>query len=88
MKLVSVRWGDAWVDGSMDFTEQDALHFEPIIRNTIGFFVAETDKCIILATDYYEKDKSWNCPMIIPSSWILNITYIDAGGEGDEDTTH
>ena len=70
MKIVEIKWGDAWV-GTDDFTLVDAKKLEPVIRTTIGFLVAETDKAVVLCTDTYEKDKKTiNTPMVIPIDMI------------------
>ena len=70
MKIVEIKWGDAWVDTD-DFTLVDARKLEPVIRTTIGFLVAETDKAVVLCTDTYEKDKKTiNTPMVIPIDMI------------------
>ena len=70
MKIVEIKWGDAWVDTD-DFTLVDAKKLEPVIRTTIGFLVAETDKAVVLCTDTYEKDKKTiNTPMVIPIDMI------------------
>jgi hypothetical protein len=66
MKIVYIKWGDAWVDGSKDFTETEAELFEPITRTTVGYYVTENHNCLVLATDYYDEEKSYNCPMVIP----------------------
>tara|TARA_R100000501_G_C2571215_1_gene78016 strand:- start:118 stop:378 length:261 start_codon:yes stop_codon:yes gene_type:complete len=79
MKIVEIKWGDAWVDTD-DFTLVDARKLEPVIRTTIGFLVAETDKAVVLCTDTYEKDKKTiNTPMVIPIDmivdyWIYEVT--------------
>ena len=70
MKIVEIKWGDAWVDTD-DFTLVDAKKLEPIIRTTVGFLIAETDKAVVLCTDTYEKDKKTiNTPMVIPIDMI------------------
>ena len=79
MRIVEIKWGDAWVDTD-DFTLVDAKKLEPVIRTTIGFLIAENDKAVVLCTDVYEKDKKTiNTPMIIPVDmiidyWIYEVT--------------
>ena len=70
MRIVEIKWGDAWVDTD-DFTLVDAKKLEPVIRTTIGFLIAETDKAVVLCTDTYEKDnKKITTPMVIPIDMI------------------
>lgn len=88
MKIVCVKWGDAWVDGSKDFTETEAQTFEPITRTTVGYYIVENENCLVLATDFYDEDKSYNCPMIIPRAWIYSIASIEIANIEDENTTH
>jgi len=70
--VVEVKWGDAWVDTD-DYTLEEAKKLTPVLRKTIGYLVAATDDCIILATDLYDESKSpmikentVSTPMIIP----------------------
>jgi hypothetical protein len=88
MKIVYIKWGDAWVDGSKDFTETEAELFEPITRTTVGYYVTENHNCLVLATDYYDEEKSYNCPMVIPKAWIFSIHYVEIADLNNEDTTH
>ena len=72
MKVVEVRWGDAWVDTD-DFNLEEAKKLTPIVRSTVGFLLSENDQAVVLCTDFYEKDKKIiNTPMIIPSNMILD----------------
>ena len=72
MKVVEVKWGDAWIDTD-DFTLEDARKLKPVVRSTIGFLIKENSDAIVLCTDFYEKDKKIiNTPMIIPSNMILD----------------
>ena len=71
MKVVEVRWGDAWVDTD-DFNLEEAKKLTPIVRSTVGFLLSENDQAVVLCTDFYEKDKKIiNTPMI-PSNMILD----------------
>jgi len=72
MKVVEVRWGDAWVDTD-DFTLEEAKKLKPIVRSTIGFLLIENDQAVVLCTDFYEKDKKTiNTAMVIPRDMILD----------------
>lgn len=77
MKIAFVKWLDAWTDASQDFSSEDAKTLFPIERTTVGYYVGENDQCMILATDFYDEDKSFNCPMIIPLDMIKFISFID-----------
>ena len=72
MKVVEVKWGDAWVDTD-DFSLTDAKKLKPIVRSTIGFLITENKEVVVLCTDFYEKEKKIiNTPMIIPRDMILD----------------
>ena len=72
MKIVEVRWGDAWIDPS-DFYLADAKKLKSIVRTTAGFLIEENSEVVVLCTDFYEKDKKTiNTPMIIPRGMILD----------------
>ena len=72
MKIVEVKWGDAWVDTD-DFSLTDAKKLKPIVRSTIGFLITENKEVVVLCTDFYEKEKKIiNTPMVIPRDMILD----------------
>ena len=72
MKVVEVKWGDAWVDTD-DFSLTDAKKLKPVVRSTIGFLITENKEVVVLCTDFYEKEKKIiNTPMIIPRDMILD----------------
>ena len=72
MKVVEVKWGDAWVDTD-DFSLTDAKKLKPVVRSTIGFLITENKEAVVLCTDFYEKEmKIINTPMIIPRDMILD----------------
>ena len=72
MKVVEVKWGDAWVDTD-DFSLTDAKKLKPVVRSTIGFLITENKEAVVLCTDFYEKEKKIiNTPMIIPRDMIIN----------------
>ena len=71
MKVVEIKWNDAWVDTD-DFTKEKAKKLTPIVRSTVGFLVAENSKAVVLCTDFFEKDtKTISTPMVIPLEMIL-----------------
>jgi hypothetical protein len=73
MKLIEVKWADAWVN-TIDMSVDDAKELEPIIRTSAGWRVAENTKGIILATDYFNNDSEYiNTPMFIP--WGVVLEY-------------
>lgn len=75
--LVEVRWEDAWTD-FQDVDIKKAKKLKPIPRTTVGWLVTENDKCVILCTDYYDKDKSVvNTPIVIPAGMITNMYKYD-----------
>ena len=72
MKVVEVKWGDAWVDTD-DFSLTDAKKLKPVVRSTIGFLITENKEVVVLCTDFYEKEKKIiNTPMVIPRDMILD----------------
>jgi hypothetical protein len=75
--LVEVKWEDAWTD-FQDVDLKRAKKLKPIPRTTVGWLVTENDKCVILCTDYYDKDKSVvNTPIVIPSGMITKLYKYD-----------
>lgn len=84
MKVVEVKWGDAWVDTD-DFSLTDAKKLKPIVRSTIGFLITENKEVVVLCTDFYEKEKKIiNTPMIIPRDMIIDYwVYEEAPPEGN-----
>jgi len=87
MKILAIRWKDAWIDGSMDLSIEEAKLLKPIIRTTVGFFITENEDAYILSTDYYDEDGSINAPMVIPKGMVIQTALVDIG-ELNEDTTH
>ena len=78
MKVVEVKWGDAWVDTD-DFSLTDAKKLKPIVRSTIGFLITENKEVVVLCTDFYEKEKKIiNTPMVIPRDMILDYWIYEA----------
>ena len=75
--LVEVKWDDAWTD-FQDVEVSRAKNLKPIPRTTVGWLVAENDHCVVLCTDYYDKDESViNTPIIIPSGMITQLYKYD-----------
>lgn len=75
--LVEVQWEDAWTD-FQDVDISRAKKLKPIPRTTVGWLVAESDHCVVLCTDYYDKDKSViNTPIVIPSGMITTMYKYD-----------
>ena len=75
--LVEVKWDDAWTD-FRDISVTRAKKLKPIPRTTVGWLVAESDECVVLCTDYYDKDKSViNTPIVIPSGMITKLYKYD-----------
>jgi|TARA_Y100000296_G_C5104722_1_gene221915 hypothetical protein len=72
MKVVEIKWGDAWIDTD-DFSVTEAKKLKPVVRSTIGYLVSENSKAVVLCTDVFEKDKKTiNTPMIIPTEMIID----------------
>lgn len=73
MKVVEVRWDDAWVD-TRDISVAKAKALKPVRRTTIGFLIAETEDAVVLCTDKFEDDdRNVNTPMVIP--WGMVVGY-------------
>ena len=85
MKVVEVKWGDAWVDTD-DFSLTDAKKLKPVVRSTIGFLITENSEVVVLCTDFYEKDKKIiSTPMVIPRDMIIDYwEYKTIPEEGKE----
>lgn len=72
MKIVEIKWGDAWVDAD-DFSLDNAKKLKPIVRTTVGFLITENSEVVVLCTDFYEEDKKTiNTPMVIPRNMIID----------------
>jgi len=82
VKVVEVKWNDAWIDTD-DFTVKDAKKLEPIVRSTIGYLISYNSKAVILCTDFFEKDKKTiNTPMVIPIEMIIDYWVYEIIPEG------
>lgn len=69
-RAVVVDWDDAYIETD-DFSEKNAKKAEPVRRYTIGWYVCSTDKGVVLATDYYDKEKDgFAAKMFIPWGMI------------------
>tara|TARA_R100000781_G_scaffold10135_3_gene9828 strand:+ start:4864 stop:5127 length:264 start_codon:yes stop_codon:yes gene_type:complete len=85
MKVVEVKWGDAWIDTD-DFALEEARKLKPIVRSTVGFLIKENSDAIVLCTDFYEKDKKTiNTAMVIPRDMILDYWIYDITEQGEQD---
>jgi len=79
MKIVEVRWWDAWIDVS-DSTLKTARKQRPIERFTVGYLVGENEDGIVLSTDYFPKKKKVkevSALMVIPWGMIEHWEYQD-----------
>ena len=77
-KVVSVLWGDAFVD-TEDFKEEDAKSVEPVWRATVGFLITRNQHGIVLATDEYQKKEDGvNGKMFVPKGMIKKVTKYEA----------
>jgi len=73
MKIIEVKWEDAWVD-TIDISISEVKKLKPTIRTTVGWRISENKEGIILATDYFNDDKKHiNTPMCIP--WGIILEY-------------
>lgn len=73
MKIVEVRWLDAWIDTS-DISIKEAKKQKPVERFTVGYLVEEREDCLILSTDYFPKKKNRvkevSALMVIPMGMV------------------
>ena len=68
--VVEITWDDAWTD-FQDLQISEAKKLKPVSRTTIGWIISESDSCIVLCTDLYNKDgKHINTPIVIPTGMI------------------
>ena len=73
MKIIEVKWADAWVD-TIDISISEAKKLKPVVRTTVGWRISENKEGIILSTDYFNDDKKHiNTPMCIP--WGIVLEY-------------
>jgi hypothetical protein len=68
LPVVVVDWDDAFIDTD-DFSDKSAAETKPIRRFTVGWFICETPKGVVLATDHFEK-KGYSSKMFIPWGMI------------------
>ena len=75
--IAEILWEDSWTE-TKDFSITDTSTFRPVVRSTVGYLIEETEECVILATDLYEKEQHLaNTPMIIPWGAILAFWEFD-----------
>ena len=55
-QVVEVKWLDASIETD-DFDRKEADETEAVVRWTVGYFVADNDDCLVLATDFFEQEK-------------------------------
>jgi len=75
VKIVEVRWWDAFIDTD-DISLKAAKKARPIERFTVGYLIAENKHGIVLSTDYFPKKKKVkevSALMVIPSGMIRKI---------------
>ena len=70
MRVVEVKWQDAWIDTD-DMTLSKAKKLKPVIRSTVGYLVNDCEDWVVLSTDKFEKGKEISAPMVIPKGMIL-----------------
>lgn len=72
MKIVEVRWFDAWIDTG-DVCIKKAKKAKPVERFTVGYLVGENQDGLVLSTDYFPKKKrvkEVSALMVIPWGMI------------------
>ena len=72
MKVVEVKWHDAWID-TKDLSIKKAKKLKPVTRSTVGYLVADRKNCVVLSTDRFYKEKEISAPMVIPKGMILEF---------------
>lgn len=77
LKVVIVRWRDAWSDVSTEGTQESILEegAKDCLRLTAGYYLGKTDKFLVLASDYDEfadKPKFQNVTAI-PIGMVLKV---------------
>lgn len=72
--VVKIKWGDAFIDTD-DFSTETATKTEPVVRTTVGYYVAKNQHGYVLATDEYdEKGGGYSARMMIPKGMIYTVT--------------
>jgi hypothetical protein len=75
-KVIVVEWGDAFID-TEDFDKKDAKKTKPVMRRTVGFFIAKNQHGYVLATDEYcNKEEGVNAKMFIPHGMVTNVEFM------------
>jgi len=75
MKLVTVKWIDAL--GADGFIEKADLEKEiPVIHNSVGYVVKETDSFITLTMSYNDDMDNLGAWLLIPKVMIVKITEL------------
>ena len=75
MKLVTVKWIDAL--GADGFIEKSDLEKEiPVIHNSVGYVVKETDSFITLTMSYNDDMDNLGAWLLIPKVMVVKITEL------------
>jgi len=75
MKLVTVKWIDAL--GADGFIEKSDLEKEiPVIHNSVGYVVKETDSFITLTMSYNDDMDNLGAWLLIPKVMVVKITEV------------
>ncbi len=77
MKIVVVKWGDAFID-TEDFDVKDAKKTKPVYRSTVGYLVAINQHGYVLATDKYEKKSDgMAAKMFVPHGMVVSVRELE-----------
>ena len=75
MKLVTVKWIDAL--GADGFIEKSDLEKEiPVIHNSVGYVVKETDSFITLTMSYNDDMDNLGAWLLIPKVMVVKKTEV------------
>lgn len=76
--IVEVRWDDAAIS-TEDFDRDTAQKTRPPDRWTVGYYIEETDKALILATDYFVLDdgkEEFSGKLTIPWGMVTEYHHV------------
>lgn len=77
MKIVLIKWGDAFIETD-DFMIEDAKDTEPVYRDTVGFLITKNQHGYVLATDKYKKKEDGvSAKMFIPHGMIVSVKELN-----------
>lgn len=77
-KVVIVHWGDAFIDND-DFKIAEAKDTKPVMRKTVGFFLAKNKYGTTLCTDLYQDTPEASSKMFIPKGMITKVEVLHYG---------